>query len=235
MSLYVVVVCSRCCCHHKCIPRSVVAVVLATSHGEAPSDDDDNDDHTGRASSSGGGRRRWWPRRISRHTPSAATAVTMMTIAGESGGEATARHLQGEDEATARQRRGDGDAKAIGYGASAGEFDWVRGASAGIVKISQERGRSERGVHQHTIFFGRGKLQRQRHAIWQQRRRSSRHPSGQLSRDGWVCSRQWGRCCHRLRLISLVNVMRQRYWWRRCAWTVAARIHALGWVRGGRG
>jgi hypothetical protein len=55
----------------------------------------------------------------------------MMTMAGERGGEATARRRRGNSEAMARRRRGDGkastrqrqgnkDAKAIGYGATCG-------------------------------------------------------------------------------------------------------------------
>ena len=46
----------------------------------------------------------------------------MMTMAGESGGEVTARRRRGDGdgEATTRQRRGNKDAKAIGYGAAGG-------------------------------------------------------------------------------------------------------------------
>jgi hypothetical protein len=46
----------------------------------------------------------------------------MMTMAGERGGEVTARRRRGDGEATAttRQRRGNKDAKAIGYGAAGG-------------------------------------------------------------------------------------------------------------------
>jgi hypothetical protein len=43
---------------------------------------------------------------------------------------------------------------------------------------------AEIGVHQYTIFFCRGKCQRQLDVIWQQRQWSSRHCSGQLRRDG---------------------------------------------------
>jgi hypothetical protein len=56
-----------------------------------------------------------------RHCPrGAATADVMMTMAGERGGEATARRRRGDGEATTRQRRGNKDAKAIGYGAAGG-------------------------------------------------------------------------------------------------------------------
>ena len=44
----------------------------------------------------------------------------MMTMAGERGGEVTARRRRGDSEATTRQRRGNKDAKAIGYGAAGG-------------------------------------------------------------------------------------------------------------------
>ena len=52
----------------------------------------------------------------------AATAEVdvMMTMAGERGGEATARRRRGDGEASTRQRRGNKDAKAIGYGAAGG-------------------------------------------------------------------------------------------------------------------
>ena len=50
-----------------------------------------------------------------------ATANVMMTMAGERGGEETARQGDGEATATATmQRRGNKDAKAIGYGAAGG-------------------------------------------------------------------------------------------------------------------
>ena len=51
------------------------------------------------------------------------TADVMLTMAGERGGEVTARRRRGDGEATAtatRQRRGNKDAKAIGYGATGG-------------------------------------------------------------------------------------------------------------------
>ena len=50
----------------------------------------------------------------------AATADVMMMMAGERGGEATARQRRGNDEATTRQQRGNKDVKAIGYGAADG-------------------------------------------------------------------------------------------------------------------
>ena len=54
--------------------------------------------------------------------------------------------------------------------------------------------------------------------------------------SGHRCSRQWGgRCFCYLRLISLVVDVRQRYWWQRCAWTVAARQHTCArTIEGGR-
>jgi hypothetical protein len=42
----------------------------------------------------------------------------MMTMAGERGGEVTARHQRGDGDET--QQRGNKDAKAIGYGAAGG-------------------------------------------------------------------------------------------------------------------
>ncbi len=50
----------------------------------------------------------------------AATADVMMTMAGERGGEVTARRRRGDGKATTRQRRGNKDVKAIGYGAAGG-------------------------------------------------------------------------------------------------------------------
>jgi hypothetical protein len=44
----------------------------------------------------------------------------MMTMAGERGGEATARRRRGDGEVSTRQQRGNKDAKAIGYGAAGG-------------------------------------------------------------------------------------------------------------------
>ena len=60
--------------------------------------DRDNDGHD--ASGDRSCRRRPRPHR-------AATAVAMMTMAGKRVGEATARRLQGEDEATEMQRQSD--------------------------------------------------------------------------------------------------------------------------------
>jgi hypothetical protein len=58
-------------------------------------------------------RRRCCPRGV-------ATVDVMMTMAGERGGEATARRWQGDGKATTRQRRGIKDAKAICFGAAGG-------------------------------------------------------------------------------------------------------------------
>jgi hypothetical protein len=67
--------------------------------GGGSSTDRDNDDNDANGDRR---RRRPRPRHRSRR---AATAVAMMTMAGERGGEATARRLQGNDEATEMQRQ----------------------------------------------------------------------------------------------------------------------------------
>jgi len=58
-------------------------------------------------------RRRCCPR-------AASTSDVLMTMAGERGGEATARRRRGNGEVTTRQRQGNKDAKAIGYGTAGG-------------------------------------------------------------------------------------------------------------------
>jgi len=63
------------------------------------------DSGDGGSGDNGDRRRRRCPR-------GAATADVMMTMAGERGGEATARRRRGDGEATARRRRGDGEATA---------------------------------------------------------------------------------------------------------------------------
>jgi hypothetical protein len=66
--------------------------------GGGSSTDRDNDDND----ANGNCRCRPRPRHCSRQ---AATAFAMMTLAGERGGEATARQLQGDDEATEMRRQ----------------------------------------------------------------------------------------------------------------------------------
>jgi hypothetical protein len=95
------------------------------------------------------------------------------------------------------------------HGSSTSEVVSARGASAGIVEISQERRRSDKDVHRHAIFFGRGKRRRQCPAIWQRPQWSSRHRSGQLSRNwlrGWeeglLQSRNWTSLSPSMRSLS---------------------------------
>jgi hypothetical protein len=66
--------------------------------GGGSSTDRDNDDND----ANGNHHRRPCPRHRPRRV---TTAVEMMTMAGKRGGEATARRLQGDDEATEMQRQ----------------------------------------------------------------------------------------------------------------------------------
>jgi hypothetical protein len=66
--------------------------------GGGSSTDRDNNDNDAN------GNRRRRPRPC-HHSRRAATAVAMMTMTGERGGEATARRLQGDDEATEMRRQ----------------------------------------------------------------------------------------------------------------------------------
>ena len=61
-------------------------------------------------------------RRRRRCPRGAAIVDVMMTMAGERGGEVTARRRRGDGDgkATKRQRRGNKDVKAFGYGAAGG-------------------------------------------------------------------------------------------------------------------